>query len=106
MVHMSICKMRYYTFYIHTLYFAASDKYIYNVSHSDKTCDVDVQFNTSTYRIAREKLIHMNHQNVVIILCDLPAKTCMTPEEVNWKLVFSVMNTIRIRVLRASCLTL
>ena len=31
----------------------------------------------------------MNHQDVVIVLCDLPAKTCMTPEEVNWKLVIS-----------------
>ena len=31
----------------------------------------------------------MNHQNVVIVLCDLPTKTCMRPEEVNWKLVIS-----------------
>ena len=72
-----------YVLYTHLIFCCLRYIYIYNVSHSDKTCDVDVQFNTSTYRIAREKLIHMNHQNVVIILCDLPAKTCMTPEEVN-----------------------
>ena len=49
MVHMSVSKMRYHTFYT---YFVATDRHaIYTIQHIP--CDIDVQFNTCTYRIAR-----------------------------------------------------
>lgn len=83
--------------------------YKLSMQHSGMPCDNDVQFNTYACiqnsqialcsvngRNSLQEISWYESPNVLVILCDLPAKTCMTPDEVGS--CISVMSTIRVAV--------